>query len=80
MNFGLSGTFFMLYLIHMEYFPIVFNTTTMGICNVVARTCTVFAPIIAEVSQPTPAIIFSVLMIAAIVTSAFIRRKTASFY
>ena len=50
MNTGSSSTFGILYMGHMELFPIVFSTTSMAICNILARSCTVFAPIVAEIA------------------------------
>ena len=49
MNLGTSATFGNLYLGHMDLFPIVFSSTAMGLCNILARTLTVFAPIVAEI-------------------------------
>ena len=48
-NFGSCGNFSNLYIGHLDLFPLVFGTTTMGICNVIARFVTIFAPIVAEV-------------------------------
>jgi len=80
MNFGSSATFGNLYIGHMDLFPVVFSTTSMGICNIVARLCTVFAPVVAEIDEPTPEILITILMGAALVISLFIRNKTNQYY
>ena len=64
-TFGSSGQFCNLYLAHLDLFPLVFATTTMGVCNIVARTVTIFSPLIAEISYPVPAITFTVMSLAA---------------
>ena len=46
MNFGFAAAFANLYMGHMDLFPIVFSTTSMGICNFVARTLTIVAPLV----------------------------------
>ena len=80
MNLGSSATFGNLYMGHMDLFPIVFSTTSMGICNILARGCTVAAPIVAEIAEPTPEIIFTALVFFAAIISLFIRKKTDKYY
>ena len=80
MNFGTSATFGNLYIGHMDLFPVVFSSTSMGICNVFARFTTVFAPIVANVDEPTPEIIFTTLTFIAAGLSLFIRPKTDNYY
>jgi len=80
MNMGTSMTFGNLYMSHMDVFPIVFNSTSMGICNILARSITITAPIVAEVEEPVPEIIFTTLSFIAAVMSVFIRKKTKNFY
>ena len=79
-NFGSCGNFANLYIGHLDLFPLVFATTTMGICNVVARSLTVFAPLVAEIEEPYPEIAYSVMCFIAAVTSLFIRDKSRTFY
>ena len=80
MNLGTSATFGNLYIAHMDIFPIVFSTTSMGICNIVARCITATAPVVAEIDEPTPEIIFTILSIIAVFISLFIRKKTDKYY
>ena len=80
LNFGITGNFGNLYIGHLDLFPNVFSGTTMGICNVVARLCTVFAPIVAEIKQPVPEITLTSLCIIAIILALFVRNKSNTFY
>ena len=80
MNLGTSATFGNLYIGHLDLFPSVFSSTSMGLCNIIARVLTAAAPIVAEISEPTPEIIFTALCIIAIITSYFIRKKTNKYY
>ena len=79
-NFGSCGNFSNLYIGHLDLFPMVFATTTMGICNVVARALTVLAPIVAEIKEPYPEITYTALCFVAAITSIFIRDKSKTFY
>ena len=58
----------------------VFATTTMGICNMIARGITVLAPLVAEIKEPYPEITYTVLCLIAAVTSFFIRDKSKIYY
>ena len=80
MNLGTVATFGNLYIGHMDLFPIVFSTTSMGICNIIARVITVTAPLVAEIDEPIPEIIFFILSVIAVIISLFIRKKTNKYY
>ena len=80
MNSGTSASFGNLYIGHMDLFPVVFSSTSMGICNILARFTTIFAPMLAEVKEPVPEIIFTILCGVALTVSLFIRNKTANYY
>ena len=64
-EFGCAGQFCNLYLAHLDLFPLVFATTTMGVCNIVARSVTIFAPIFAEIPYPVPMITFMIMSLVA---------------
>ena len=51
---GSFGAMVGLYLSHMEMFPAVFRTTTIGFCQVSGRLFAMIAPMIAEMSEPLP--------------------------
>ena len=80
LSFGYCGAFMSLFLGHFDLFPVVFSTTTLGICNVFARFATVGAPLIAEIPEPLPQNLLLVLSIIAMATSFFVQEKTKSFY
>ena len=80
MNLGTAATFGNLYIGHLDLFPVVFASTSMGICNIIARVITATAPVVAEIDEPTPEIIFTVLSICAVIISLFIRKKTNKYY
>ena len=80
MNAGIAMSFGNLYIGHMDMFPVVFSSTSMGVCNIFARFITIFAPVAAELTEPTPEIMFTVMCVAAVVMSLFVRRKTANYY
>ena len=56
-------------------FPAIFAGTAFGWCNIPAKIITVFAPLVAEVSPPTPMITFTVLALIAAVVASFIKTK-----
>ena len=64
-EFGCAGQFCNLYLAHLDLFPLVFATTTMGVCNIVARSVTIFAPIFAEIPYPVPMVTFAIMSFVA---------------
>ncbi len=79
-TFGSAGQFCNLYLAHLDLFPIVFATTTMGLCNIVARSVTIFAPVFAEVPYPVPAITFAGMSLLAALLATQVGNKVKSFY
>lgn len=80
MNSGVSASFGNLYIGHLDLFPVVFASTAMGICNISARCITIFAPVVAELTEPTPEIIFTVMCVTGGIISLFVRNKTANYY
>ena len=80
MNSGLNSCFTIIYIGHIDLFPVVFSTTSMGTVNIFARFFTIFAPIVAEVKEPVPEILFTTLCVTAAVVSYFVRKKTEKFY
>jgi hypothetical protein len=47
-KFGVSGCFTAVYIGHPKMFPFALVITSMGFCNFIARTVTIYAPILAE--------------------------------
>jgi nitrate/nitrite transporter NarK len=61
------------YLASSFLFPTIFAGTAFGICNAGAKFATIFAPPLAEIKQPIPMIIFSILVGIAICVSLFLK-------
>ena len=70
-KFGLSGAYNIVYLAN-NIFPTIFATTCMGICSIFARSATFFSALMAELPEPIPMIIFSVLTGLPIILSFFL--------
>jgi hypothetical protein len=71
-KFGVSSTFNIAYLAMPLLFPAIFCSTAFGVCNIFARIATVIAPELAEVPKPLPMLIFTIIAVAALVSSLFI--------
>ena len=65
---------------HNDMFPAVFRTTTIGVCNIAGRTCTMFMPLIAEVPEPFPQWTLFTVSAIALVMSFNLEKKTDKFY
>jgi MFS family permease len=70
---GVKTTFDICYLANSLLFPAIFAGTAFGICNVGAKTATILSPLVAEVKDPIPMIVFASLATVAIVLTQFIR-------
>ena len=53
-------------------FPFKTRATSIGICNFVARSITIGAPLVAELDRPTPAIILMSFVGIALISSIFL--------
>jgi len=73
-KFGISFAFNIAYLATPQMFPIILCSTAFGICNIFARFSTVLSPIIAEMPDPAPMSIFSVMCIASAFLPLFLRK------
>lgn len=73
---GISASFNLVFIGHPRMFPTLFSVTSMGFTNVFSRACTFFAPMVAEVDEPTPMIIFTVLCLVTTVASLLLREGT----
>ena len=72
-KFGISGAFTIVYVAHPKMFPTLFSVTSMGIANWVSRLMTSFAPMVAEVDEPTPMLIFTILCIISTICTFFLK-------
>lgn len=71
--FGVSSAFTMLYMCTLQYFPNQFMGTVFGICNVTARSVTIFAPMVAEVPTPMPELMIILSCLGAIIATRFLK-------
>lgn len=75
-KFGISINFVLNYIATMSLFPTLFCATAFGIVNFFARLVSIPAPVVAELSEPTPMILFCILTtIGAIVTPFIIVKQ-----
>jgi hypothetical protein len=73
---GAELAFAFVTLIHLELFPTNFLVTSYGICNIVCRMVTMFAPIVAEVSNPLVPLSFLVgLNLMGVLGSVVLKKK-----
>lgn len=72
-KFGISFAFNISYLATPKMFPTILSSTAFGICNLFARFSTILSPLIAELPDPVPMSIFSVMCIASSVLPIFLR-------
>ncbi len=73
-KFGISFAFNIAYLATPQMFPVVLCSTAFGICNIFARFSTVLSPMIAELPDPAPMSIFSIMCIASAFLPLFLRK------
>jgi MFS family permease len=57
-KFGVSSALSLCFLVTSEYFPMEYCSTVFGACNIMARITSILAPLIAELSPPTPMICY----------------------
>ena len=74
--YGTYGSLLSLYISHPSFFPVVFRTTTLGVCNVGGRICAILAPLIAELPEPFPQKTLLIISLTAFIVSFFIEEKT----
>ena len=73
---GVSAAFCVIFLAHTSIFPVMFAATSLGLCNVLARTVSIAAPLIAQVSQPAPMLCFSLLSLISGILASFLDLKS----
>ena len=72
-KYGISFAFNVAYLATPKMFPTDLTSTAFGICNVFARFATILSPLIAELPDPAPMSIFSIMCIASALLPLFLR-------
>jgi len=77
-KFGVSQVFNLAYVGNIQLFPVALVATSYGVCNVVARCASIFAPLIAEMKPDSIAkVIFLSVILLALLSSTFIKEKKA---
>lgn len=69
---GVSSAFNLLYILNIDLFPADVRSTTFGICNIYARLAGIFAPLVAETSEPLPLIFFILSTFTYAIISSFV--------
>lgn len=72
-KFGISAAFGLLYMCTSHFFDSKFMGTVFGICNVIARSFTILAPMVAEADFPTPVISLIFSCFIATILTIFLR-------
>ena len=75
-KFGLCINFVLVYTATSMCFPSEFVGTAFGLCNFISRAVSIGAPQVAEVAEPIPMIIFSVMTLGGLISSFFLRPVT----
>lgn len=70
---GNGMSFNVAYISNARLFPTKFLSTTFGIANLVSHLITIAAPMVAEIKDPYPYLIFNINMGAAIVACLFLK-------
>lgn len=74
-KFGIASAFNLAYIITPTFFPTYLCTTAFGIVNAVAMASSIFSPVIAELNQPVPMLIYGFTSAIAMVTCLFLFTK-----
>ena len=72
-KFGVSITFNVLYISHSTLFPVLFAATALGMCNFIARLFSALSSLLAEMEEPLPMIVFSIITCLTCILSLFIQ-------
>jgi hypothetical protein len=67
------------YISNARLFPTKFLLSTFGICNLVSHIISVAGPIVAEIDEPYPFILFVVSVALAIIASLFLKEQNERF-
>jgi hypothetical protein len=78
-KFGISACFNMVFIASVQLIPTKLTGTVFGYSNVLARSITVLAPIVAEINYPTPLIINIATALVAAVASMQLILKMPKF-
>ena len=74
-KFGISCAFNLVYVITPTLFPTDLCSTAFGVCNSFAMLSSVFSPMVAELREPVPMLVYGFTSVAALIASLFIFTK-----
>jgi len=74
-KFGISFAFNLVYVITPTLFPTDLCSTSFGVCNAFAMLSSVFSPMIAELKEPVPMLVYGFTSVAATFASIFLFTK-----
>ena len=73
-EFGICFAFNLVYIATPMMFPTALAATAYGICNIFARFFTIMSPLIAELPDPAPMSIFTIVCIVSAILPPFLRK------
>lgn len=74
-KFGVASSVNLCFLVTNEYFPIVYSATVFGACSLFARVISMFSPIIAEIDNPLPMLIYTLFCIFSMIGTSFLTKN-----
>lgn len=74
-KFGISSAFNLCYLITADYFPLQYTSSVFGACNVIARLMSILSPMIAEIPNPFPMLIFALFCFISTFAGFFLKKS-----
>lgn len=74
-KFGVTFTFNTLYVSHATLFPVLFASSAMGINQFVARLFSAISPLLAQVEEPVPMIVFTSITTTSFILAFFIQAE-----
>lgn len=78
-KFGVASAFNICYIVSVKLIPTLYAASVFGFCNVMARSVTIAAPVVAEIDGTTPIIINIFCVFIAFLVSFFIKEKLPKF-
>lgn len=66
-KFGIASAFNIIFISHTQIFPVLFSATAFGICNFTSRIFTGVSPVLAQIEEPTPLMVFLMTSLLALI-------------
>ena len=74
-KFGISSALNICFICNSDVFPVLFSATGCGICQFFGRTLTLLSPMIAEIQNLTPMLIYTILCFISMIGAFFLDSK-----